>query len=167
MILVAYASERGSTSEVADAITATLREEGIAVDLRPAAEVNAVGAYEGVVLGTAIYMGRLHGDARRFLERTRSELAEVPVAVFGMGPRSLEPHDVEQARKQLEHGLARIPELRPIAVEIFGGVVDPAKLRFPLNRIPASDARDWNAIRSWARHVARGLSTRPAHTLAP
>lgn len=162
MILVAYASERGSTREVAEAVTTTLREEGLEVELTPAAEVEDVTEYDGVVLGAAIYMGRLHQDARRFLERLRSELAEVPFAVFAMGPRSLEPGDVEGSRKQLEHGLARVPELRPIAVGIFGGVVDPTKLRFPLNRIAASDARDWDAIRLWARHVARALSARSA-----
>jgi hypothetical protein len=42
----------------------------------------------------------------------------------------------------------------PDAVAIFGGVVDPARFRFPLNRMPASDARDWSAIVAWAGEVA-------------
>jgi hypothetical protein len=37
---------------------------------------------------------------------------------------------------------------------IFGGAVDPAKLRWPFNRMPASDARDWQAIDAWADAVA-------------
>ena len=32
--------------------------------------------------------------------------------------------------------------------------MDPAKLRFPFNRMQASDARDWEAIRSWADEIA-------------
>src|SRR6266496_340908 len=43
---------------------------------------------------------------------------------------------------------------RPVAIEVFGGVIDPAKLRFPFNRMPASDARDWTAIRAWASNLA-------------
>jgi len=37
---------------------------------------------------------------------------------------------------------------------VFGGKYDPAYLRFPINLLagkePASDLRDWNAIRAWA-----------------
>ena len=44
----------------------------------------------------------------------------------------------------------------PVAIEIFGGKFDPERLRLPMNlipalrRMPASDARDWTAIRGWA-----------------
>ena len=41
-------------------------------------------------------------------------------------------------------------QLEPASVAIFGGVIDPAKPDFPFNRIAAADARDWDAIRSWA-----------------
>jgi hypothetical protein len=39
-------------------------------------------------------------------------------------------------------------------VAVFGSVVDPARLRFPFDRIAASDARDSDAIRQWASEVA-------------
>ena len=60
----------------------------------------------------------------------------------------------QSARKQLDHALEKTPELEPVAVAIFGGVVDPDKLRFPFSHMPASDARDWDAIRAWADEVA-------------
>jgi hypothetical protein len=41
----------------------------------------------------------------------------------------------------------------PVSVAIFGGAVDPTKLRFPFNRMPETDARDWEAIREWALEV--------------
>jgi hypothetical protein len=53
-----------------------------------------------------------------------------------------------------------VPELEPLSVAIFGGVVDPAKLPFPLNRMPASDARDWAAIEAWAEEVAARIGPR-------
>ena len=48
---------------------------------------------------------------------------------------------------------------------MFGGKYDPVKLRFPdsllaklpaspLHQAPASDARDWTAIRAWASDLA-------------
>jgi menaquinone-dependent protoporphyrinogen IX oxidase len=37
---VAYATKHGSTREVADAVAGSLREHGLDVDLRPAADVH-------------------------------------------------------------------------------------------------------------------------------
>jgi menaquinone-dependent protoporphyrinogen oxidase len=153
-ILVACATRHGSTEEVAKAIAAELRTAGCECNLLPAGEVRALDAYDAVVLGGAIYLGRWHRDAVRFLERHRRALSAVSLAVFALGPRTLESADVASSREQLDAALARLPDVHPELVAIFGGVVDPAKLRFPLNRMSASDARDWQAIRAWAAEVA-------------
>jgi menaquinone-dependent protoporphyrinogen oxidase len=157
-VLVAYATNAGSTREVAEVVAQTLREHGLEADVRPVGEVGTLAPYAGVVLGTAIYMGRVHKDARRFLRSHRAELAERTFAVFAMGPRTLAADDVASSRTQLDHTLARYPELRLATVAIFGGVVDPGKLRFPFNRMTASDARDWTAIRAWADAVANAVT---------
>jgi menaquinone-dependent protoporphyrinogen oxidase len=159
-ILVAYATKHGSTREVAEAVAATLAEQGTAVEVRPAAEVTDVGPYDAVVLGGSLYMGHWHRDAVRFLRRHDVELAALPVAVFAMGPRTLENNDVEGARMQLDHALAKVRDFEPVEVAIFGGVIRPETLRFPLNRISASDARDWDAIRAWSERVAAVLTQR-------
>jgi len=153
-ILVAYATKHGSTIEVAEAIATALRDREHEVDLAPAADVRALDGYRAVVLGGALYMGRLHQDAAGFLKRHRHALHEIPLAVFAMGPKTMAAADVAASRKQLDHALAAVPELKPAAVAIFGGVVDPSKLRFPFKRIPASDARDWDAIGAWGHDVA-------------
>jgi menaquinone-dependent protoporphyrinogen oxidase len=152
-VLVAFASKHGSTAEVAEVIAAGLCEQGLEVDVRPAGEVDDISRYSGVVLGGALYMGRLHRDARRFLRRNRKVLAALPVAVFGMGPKTLEAKDVASSRAQLDHALDKAPEVMPFAVVVFGGVVDPGELDFPFNRMPESDARDWDAIHAWSREV--------------
>jgi menaquinone-dependent protoporphyrinogen oxidase len=161
-ILVAYATKRESTHEVADAVAARLRELGHEVDVRPAREIGTLEPYCAVVLGGALYAGRWHRDARHFLAGHRDELTRIPMAVFAMGPLKLEPKDVEGSRRQLDHALAKEHELEPVSVAIFGGVIDPAKLRFPFNRIDTADARDWDAIRSWADEIAEWLAARAA-----
>lgn len=163
-MLVAYATRHGSTREVAEAVAETLREHGLEVDVRPTGEVEALSGYDGVVLGGALYMGRLHHDARRFLAAQRAALAALPVAVFAMGPRTLAEADVAESRTQLEQALAATPELEPVAAAIFGGVVSPERLRFPFNRMSACDARDWDAIRAWAQEVAAALARLPVLT---
>jgi len=149
-ILIAYATKHESTREVAEAVAERLRVHGLDIELRAARDVRVLDDYGAVVLGGALYMGRWHDEARGFLKRHRVKLAGMPVAVFGLGPRTMSETDVEGSRKQLEHALARVPEVEPVATAIFGGVVDPAKLSFPFNRMAAIDARDWTAIEAWA-----------------
>jgi menaquinone-dependent protoporphyrinogen oxidase len=156
--LVAYATKHGSTREVAEAITRVLDERGLEVEVCAAREVATLEPYDGVVLGGALYTGRWHPDARAFLKRHRGALTALPVAVFGIGPRTAAANEVADSRAQLDKALAAVPEVEPVSVAIFGGVVDPARLRFPFNRMPASDARDWDAIDAWAAHVAERLT---------
>jgi menaquinone-dependent protoporphyrinogen oxidase len=165
MILVAYASKHGSTREVAEAIAAKLRQEQLEVEIQPAAAVGDAARYEGVVLGGALYFGRWHADALRFLKRNRKALKAVPIAVFGMGPLTTADKDMDGAQRQLERALARVPGIEPVSTAAFGGVVDPAKLRFPFSAMPASDARDWDAIDAWAESVA-GAFAAPVSALA-
>jgi menaquinone-dependent protoporphyrinogen oxidase len=156
-ILVAYATRHGSTREVADWIADSLGARGLAVDVARAEDVTDLEPYDGVVLGGALYMGRLHRDARAFLGRHRAALTTLPLAVFALGPGSLEPADVAKSRSQLDGALAATAELEPFASAIFGGVVAPEKLRFPFSRMQPVDARDWTAIEAWAAGVADTL----------
>ena len=150
-ILVAHASKKGSTAEVATFVGKRLRARGLVADVRTAAEVEDVAFYDGVVLGGSLYFGRWHDDARAFLNRFRSALTDRPLAVFALGPKTTSPQDVAESRAQLDRALG---DTDPTTVAVFGGVIDPAKLRFPFNRMPASDARDWAAIAAWADEVA-------------
>jgi menaquinone-dependent protoporphyrinogen oxidase len=153
-ILVAYASKHGSTREVAEAVAGTLRETGASVEVEPASEVADVAAYDAVVLGAALYMGRVHKDARAFLKGHALALEHRPFAVFAMGPLKMESKDVAGSRHQLDHALAKYPDLHPFAVEIFGGVIHQDEQHFPFNHMPEGDARDWDAIRRFAGTVA-------------
>ena len=160
-VLVAYATKHGSTEEVAQAVAATVRQAGFDAELAPAFEVPDLDDYGAVVLGGALYMGRLHRDARRFLRRLHHELAEMPVAVFAMGPQTMEQHDVDASRRQLDAALAKTPDVRPVAIAIFGGVIHQDELKFPFNQMPETDARDWGEIHRWAEEVAEAFESKP------
>lgn len=162
-VLVAYATKYGSTQEVAKAVAETLRDSGLTVDVRPMREVRSLEGYGAIVMGAALYMFRWHKDARRFLSRNRKDLEKLPVAVFALGPVH-EPHDEKEwqdSSAQLDKELAKFPWFKPEKVEIFGGKFDPAKLGFPINKLagnePASDIRDWDAIRAWAHDLEARL----------
>lgn len=155
-VLVAFATMYGSTKEVAEAIAENLRGAGFDVDVKAAREVRTLDGYDVVVLGAPLISHRLQKDARRLLARHEKALAGVPVAVFALGPCK-DPRDEDEwrdCRGQFDGELAELGWLKPIAAELFGGRFDPALLTFPWNKLagaePASDARDWGAIETWA-----------------
>lgn len=153
-VLIAYGSKHGSTAETAEAIGRQIRESGFEVEVREAESIGSIDAYGAVVVGGSIYAGRWHPHVKEFIRRFESGLREVPVAFFAMGPKTSEPDDIASAREQLELTLKKLPDVGARPIAIFGGVVDPEKLRFPFSRLPASDARDWHAIGAFAEQVA-------------
>jgi menaquinone-dependent protoporphyrinogen oxidase len=160
-ILVTYATTSGSTQEVAEAIAAELRSAGLSVDLQPAKAVRSLADYSAVVLGAPLYMFHLHADARRFLARFQNDLQTRPCAVFAGGP--FDPADEKtwrDVRQNFDQELAKFAWLKPVSTLVIGGKFDPTRLRFPYNlipalkKMPASDLRDWDAIRAWANELA-------------
>lgn len=161
LILVAYATKYGSTAESARMLAEMLHRDGLRAEVRPVNEVTELQPYSAVVVAAALYMGRLHKDARRFLTAWREELERVPVALMVAGPVEKEEKQFKSAEQQLDRELARMAWFHPVARKIVGGKWDPAKLRFPFNwtlkKVPASDARDWSAMGAWAREIAACL----------
>jgi menaquinone-dependent protoporphyrinogen oxidase len=168
-MLVTYASRYGSTQEVAATMVATLRDRGHRVDFMHMPRVRTLEGYHAIVLGAPIYIGRWHQDAREFLERHRDGLRRRPVAVFALGPIHNDEQEVKTSRTQLDTELAQFPWFKPVAVAMFVGRYEPARLRFrhrmlaalpasPLHGVPATDLRDWDAIRDWALNLTEQLA---------
>jgi menaquinone-dependent protoporphyrinogen oxidase len=168
MVLVGYATQYGSTQEVAEAVGETLRENGLAVDVQPVSNVLSLDAYRAVVLGAPLYIGRWHKDAQRFLSGHQQALSQRPVTIFTLGPTRQDEEEWTGVRAQLDQELARYPWLNPVALELFGGKYDPSNLGLlhkllallpvsPLHGLPASDVRDWTAIRAWASELGEKL----------
>lgn len=159
-ILVTYATTHGSTQEIAEVMTAMIRDQGVAADLQPARSVKTLDGYSAVILGSALYIGHLQKDALKFLSRFEAPLSSgLPIAIFAGGP--LKPEDdCQEIRRMLNQDLAKFSWLKPVAVELMGGKFDPAKgVKFPWNLLPAiknmtaSDLRDWEGIRKWTVNI--------------
>ena len=168
-ILVAYATHYGSTQEVAEAIAAEIRSSGHDVDLQPLSQVHDLTPYHAVVIGSPLYMGKMQQDAHHFLAAQRDALTRLPAAIFALGPLSTDLDEMRGSREQLNRELAQYPWLKPVSTEMFVGKYDPASLSFvhkliailpasPLHNLPASDHRDWDAIRTWAREIVPELA---------
>jgi len=86
----------------------------------------------------------------------------VPVAVFGMGPIEDTEEQYVDARRHLDKSLNKNEGISPVAVTVFGGVLDPTGLRFPdanpaTKKLPPTDLRDWEAIEAWADFLPEAL----------
>lgn len=155
-ILVVYGSRYGTTREVAETVADELRP-GAQTFVQPAEDVVDISAYDAVVVGAGIYTGRLHRTARAFLERFGHELQDRPCAVFALGPVKDRDADWESAASVLGRALYKA-QLVPDGKAVFGGVVDPARMRFPFSHMPAGDLRDWEHIRTWARELPEAFA---------
>lgn len=162
-VLVGYATNYGSTKEVAEKVAEVLRECGLTVDIHPMKNVHSLDTYSAVVIGAPLIMFRWHKDARNFLSKHQKSFEKMPVALFALGPVT-DPYSEKEwqaSRDQLNKEMASFPWLSPIAHELFGGKFDPADLRWPMNvfasKAPKSDIRDWDAISAWARELAPKL----------
>jgi menaquinone-dependent protoporphyrinogen oxidase len=157
-VLVTYASKAGSTGEVAEAIGETLRKKGLAVDVKQVGHVADVSAYQAVVVGSCIRMGRWVPAAVDFVKANQAALQAVPTAFFqvGAGMREKTPEAETEAMGYSEPVRAIV---NPVKMGLFAGKMDFAKLSF-LDRTIAKmvgsvegDWRDWDAIRAWANEI--------------
>ena len=88
-VLVAYASQHGSTGEVAQFIGDVLKEHDINVTVMPVEQVQSVADYDAFVLGSPIYGGMWLTGLSQFIEKFKVELAAKPVHLWIMCIRVL------------------------------------------------------------------------------
>ena len=168
-ILVTFASKYGSTGEIAQKIGEELIREGYMTDVLPVKEVESPGDHRAMVLGSALYMGRLRKEAVRFLRMNQEVLSGMPVWLFYSGPTG--EGDPEELLKdwRLSGRVQKVVDLiRPRDSKIFHGALKSEKIssfeKWILKRVKAEigDFRDWEAITNWTRKIAAELKEKPA-----
>ncbi len=80
-ILVAYATNSGTTTQVAESIAEELGKNGTTVDVRRVEEVKDLSPYSAVLVGGPMIMG-WHRAAVNFIKHNQAALCRVPVAYF-------------------------------------------------------------------------------------
>ena len=171
-ILVAYASQHGSTREIAERVADQLRAAGHAVEARPVSAGGDLVGFDAFVIGSAAYIGRWLKEATEFVLDNRAILADRPTWLFSSGPLGTEPTDA-QGRDQREAARPReFAELRqaihPRNLRVFFGslnagtlgIRDRAIRALPAGRalLPEGDFRDWPEIDAWAAAIAHDLT---------
>lgn len=166
-VLVAYSSKRGSTTEIAETVAATLRREGLKVCLEEAGGVRSLDSYDAVVLGSAVYMKRWRGDARHFLKKHRKALRQMPFWVFSSGPIGDPANDNPDWMEPPKLG-EKVEEMRGRGHVVFGGCL-PAEPKGFMEKAMVEgtpqehrDRRDWARIREWAHEIAASLVAVPS-----
>ena len=166
-VLVTTASKHGSTTEIGEAIAATLERNGHTVETRAAGRVQSIGQFDAVVIGAAVYAGRWIKDAHRFVDRFEAELAGRPLWLFSSGPTGAPPKPEPGDVVDLDDVIER---LQPRASVVFAGKLDAGVLSFAERaiiravRAEEGDFRDWDAIRDWALQIASDLSAEGIRT---
>jgi menaquinone-dependent protoporphyrinogen oxidase len=171
-VLVTAASRHGATMEVARAIADVLRDTGLDTSVHRPEDVDSVDAYDVVIVGSAVYMGRWMSAAREFVERNADALRARSVWIFSTGPIGdpLKPAE-EPADVATMLALSGARDHR-----LFGGRLDKGHLGFGERTVVRlvgagdGDYRPWDDIAAWASMIARALTAAvatPATATAP
>jgi len=161
-ILVAYASRKGSTAGIAQAVGKELETTGARVDVVELGKISTLAGYDAVVAGVPVYIGKVEKDISKFVAQHHDWLAKVPVAAFAVGIAPVAPR-VEPAEKVQEDLRKALSPIKPVALTVFAGKLDPEKMSFierkmtGLMNVRTGDFRDWNAIAAWARELPEKL----------
>jgi len=164
-VLVAYASQMGSTAEIAEAIAERLATAGLEVTTCPCAEAPEPSDFDAVVCGSAIYATRWEKSARHYVRTYKDSLRQRPTWLFESGPCG----SLAEQRHETSRFVLRVAgEIGCKPPKVFGGNLDPARANSRIahwvaNSDLAGDYRNWDDIRAWADDIGRSLSGQPVH----
>ena len=134
--------------------------------MAPVDRVGDLSAYEAVVLGSAIYIGRWRKEMVRFLKANEQALAERKAWLFSSGPTGEgDPPELIDGREVPEMLRPIVDRVQPQDVVVLHGAIDADDLnfleRFAVKNVgaPLGDFRDWEAIAAWAEDIADVLKS--------
>ncbi len=179
-VLIAYDSRYGTTGEVAEAVAKEICAAGAACDVKLAKEVEDLGPYAAVIVGSAVRNFGWMPDAVNFVKSNANALKDKKVAYFMTCLQILpqQPHLNEKMRKiegeseddrkkrvlsYLDPVLKQSPQVLPKDIGVFAGVIKFDMLtrtdRMLMKNMGfvEGDFRDWDAIKAWARKMAEAL----------
>lgn len=155
-VLVTYASKRGGTKGLAEAVATGVARSGHAVYLRPVGDEVDPRDYDAVIIGAALYVKQWTRSAQSFVRRHRRALRGMPVWMFSSGPL-----DHSASRFDIPPTATVAEAMRRVAARghrTFGGRLAPDAdgmfARAIAESGQAGDYRDMAAAARWGREVA-------------
>lgn len=175
--MVCFGTRYGSTTEISEKIAETLATHNIVVDVvnLKNGKVRDLERYDLVIIGSGIQMGKWTKEPLKFIKKNRSTLSGMKVALFVSCMSAADPDKCTQARRDyLEFISADFPEIRPVSMSLFGGLIDSTRgnlvtrpiMKAVIRSMTESDdedtpnsidTRDWEQVRLWADSLLREL----------
>ena len=174
VVLVAYATDHGSTRGIAVRIADRLRHRGAEARACAVTDVLEVSGCEAVVLGSAIHGGKWLPEARQFASRNVAPLRERPVWLFSVSTlgdeESMFPPRVAKQLRALRKETPEMTQMRrllhPREQRNFAGAVTHShwtatgRAFFRAAGGRYGDHRNWPAIDAWADLIASQLDVK-------
>ena len=173
--LVAFGTRYGSTTGIAEKIAGVLVEAGNDVDIVDLGKerIRDVDAYDFVVVGSGIQVGKWTKESLRFLDENKEALRQRKLAMFATSGQA---RDKSKQEEYLEEYVAQVAEkygLSPIRMGVFVGAFDMNKYNFPVKLLMKTlikdlesfgydinkpvDLREWDKIEEWATTLEESM----------
>ena len=171
-VLICYGTRYGSAGEIAENIGEILRESGNTVEVANLKKdkVKDLESFDFIIVGSGIQMGRWTKEPLKFLKKNRDILSRKKVALFVSCMSATKPETCNQGRRDyLDKIIAEFPEIIPISMGLFGGLIDPTRGGRMTKGLMTSllkefakegeeapeyvDLRDWEQIRLWTENL--------------
>jgi len=159
-VLVTVGSRHGSTLEIGEEIADVLERAGNTVQLMDPDDVTSLAGFDVVVLGSAVYVGRLSESVKALEQRLGGALTAIPLWFFWSGPIGNPPRPVEEP----DDVAVLVRQLKPRGSAVFGGRVERTELGMSERALvalvgaKAGDYRDFEEIDRWAESIAKAIA---------
>lgn len=167
-ILVAFGSKRGGTAGLARMIGDALTDAGCQVSVAPARDIHDLAEFDAAIVAGALYAGRWHRDARRFVRRHEGALQGVPVWLVSSGP--LDDSAARQDIAPTKHVKKVMARVNARGHATFGGRLAPDAKGFPASAMAKNKSGDWRDaahVRRWVASIMPALAdSRPTRAQA-
>ena len=179
--LIAYGTRYGATAGTSEEIGKILRGKGFDVKIANVKEekIKDISEYDLIVVASGMRMGKWVSEAEDFLKKFHKEFENKKLALFvssvnPIAEREGNKEEIAKLRKiALEDKVSKYG-LKPIAMSLFGGILNYNKMGFIArkgmeiafkSRLQNNgfkevepgvyDLRDWNEIRNWTKELVK------------
>ena len=186
--LIVYGTRYGATAGTSEEIAKVIRGESFEVKVVNAKKekVKDIAEYDLVIVGSGMQMFKWTGEAEDFLKKFQKELSQKKLAIFVSSAvkstyeREGKKEELAKIRKSYLEDKAEKYNLHPIAMTLFGGIIDYNQINpitrrmfaaqrkvyeadgFKENPAGVYDMRDIEEIRGWAKNLAQTVKSTPS-----